>query len=231
MFKNNGINAADIARMERNFATEMVNSNTPACLSFSTTQPDNPPYFGEFISYKENNGGVITDVTSEYKSLVGIIKPSDARSNVISHANPYEDLRKIGKDPTELSGYLLSTNGGHSMLQLNTSVVFAVSPTVVSDETVTDIYYRVFGLDSDGIIKWTMISRANVPQETRTGGKIFIPMTITTGATVEQNDRLLFGMTIKNYKGEEFPGGSLIQCYRWNANLQLFVRKYTNTKP
>ena len=231
-FKNNGINVADIARMERNYATEIVNSNIPACLSFSTSNPD-APYLGDFITYKTvNSGGVIEEVTSNYKSLIGIVKPSDARSNVMSAANPYDDLRSLGVDPNVLSGYRISTRGGHSLLQLNTSITMALSRPIISDTARTTVYFRVFGLDKDDLLKWTMISGNTIPAESRAAGDNFRTcLSINTGAVIEQNDKIIFGVSINDYAGDEFPTGTSFIPSRWNCNMQLFVRKYTNTKP
>lgn len=227
MFKRNGINASDIERMKRNFATEIVNSNIPAALSVST----NAQALGDNIIYTDIEGGIVTEVDSGYKSLTNVlISETFARSNIQAITNPFRDLTDIGEDPSKLSGIILSHCGGFAFTQVSASVTAAIAPTDISDVTRTTIYFRLFHLNENNVIQSTMLNSVTIPVETRTTGefKNRINLSLNYGAKTEIKDKFIFGIGIEYQAGDTFPESLTVN--RFQANFNSYNRKICNSK-
>ena len=227
MFKNNGINITDLERMKRNYSTEVVNSNIPAAMSTST----NAQPLGDNIIYREVNNNILEEIDSGYKSLTQVIVPSSySRSNIRSEASPFRDLRTLNEDPTKLSGIIVSYCGGFSYTQVSASVTLVMSRIHISQTARTTVYFRVFCLDQDDIIQWTMINSATIAPELReAGSNNRINLSLNYGAVTNIKDKILFGVFCEDYEGDTFP--SSLQVNRFQANLISYIRKDANTKP
>ena len=223
MFMNNGINAADLMRMQRNFATEMSNMNTPASIGLNTANVK----IGDFLPGQE-----IYKMITDYDI-------SSTRSNIMNPSIPFE-LNTSG-----LYGIKLNTIQGFDYSTINVAATIGLVDEIISSKNRTTIYLKATLFDENGVeATQPAITDSIVYVEgDRKGRTIRVPLAVNIGRVTPRDFTLVFAVGIQGHKPYDlppeddvvgadypFPPVEHFNISRFFATVTSFVRKHGNAK-